>query len=32
VIGDAAKHVGQPGLRIDAIQLGGFDQGVGDRR
>ena len=31
VIGDAAKDVGQPGLRIDAVELGGLDQGVGDR-
>jgi hypothetical protein len=32
VIGDAAEHIGEPGLGINAIQLGGFDQGVGDRR
>ena len=32
VIGDAAEHVGQPGLRIDAIQLGGFDQGIDNCR
>ena len=32
VVGDAAEYVGEPGLRIDAVQLGAFDQGVGDRR
>ena len=32
LIGDTAEHPGQPGLRIDAVQLGSFDQGVGDRR
>ena len=32
VVGDAAEHVGEPGLRIDAVQLGGLDQGVGDGR
>ena len=32
VIGDAAEHVGQPSLRIDAIQLGGFDQGIDNGR
>jgi hypothetical protein len=26
MIGDAAEHVGEPGLRIDVIQLGGLDQ------
>ena len=30
VIGDAAEHIGQPGLGIDAVELGGLDQGVGD--
>jgi hypothetical protein len=30
VVGDAAQNVGEPGLRIDAIQLGAFDQGIGD--
>jgi hypothetical protein len=28
VIGQAGKDVGEPGLRIDAVQLLGFDQGV----
>jgi hypothetical protein len=23
---DPAEHVGEPGLRIDAVQLGGLDQ------
>jgi len=27
VIGDAAKNVGEPGLRIDAAELCRFDQG-----
>jgi hypothetical protein len=31
VVGDAADHVAQPGFRIDAVELGGPDQGV-DRR
>jgi hypothetical protein len=30
VIGDATEHIGQPGLGIDAVELGGLDQGVGD--
>ena len=29
VIGDAVEHIGQPGLRVDTVKLGGFDQGVG---
>ncbi len=29
-IGDAARRVGQPGLRIDAVELGGFDQRIGN--
>ena len=28
VIGDAAQHVGEPGLRVDVVELGGRDQGV----
>ena len=32
VVGDPAEHVGEPSLRIDAIQLGALDQSVGDRR
>jgi hypothetical protein len=30
VVGDPAEHVGQPSLRVDTVQLGGLDQGVGD--
>ena len=30
VLGDTAEHVGQPGLLIDTVELGGFDQSVGD--
>ena len=26
VVGDAAQHVGKPGLRIDAVELGRLDQ------
>ena len=29
VIGDAAEHIGEPGLRVDAIELRCLDQGVG---
>jgi hypothetical protein len=32
VVGDPAQHIGEPGLRIDTVQLGASDQGVGDRR
>ena len=28
----AAEHIGEPSLGIDAVQLGGLDQGVGDGR
>ena len=28
MIGDAAQHVGEPGLRVDVVELGGGDQGV----
>ena len=31
VIVDAHKHVGEPGLRIDVVELGGHDQGRHDR-
>ena len=27
-IGDAGEHVGEPGLRIDIVQLGGLDECV----
>ena len=30
VVGDAAEHIGEPCLPIDAVQLGALDQGVGD--
>jgi len=26
VIGDASQHVGEPGLRIDVVELGGVDE------
>ena len=29
--GDACKDIGQPGLRIDAVHLGGDDQAVHGR-
>src|SRR5258705_3394826 len=31
VVVDAHKHVGEPGLRIDVVELGGHDQGRHDR-
>jgi len=30
VVGDAAESVGEPCLRINAVQHGGFDQRTGD--
>lgn len=30
VIRDASKHIGQPGLRIDAVQLRCINEGLGD--
>ncbi len=30
VIGDAGQRLGEPGLRINAVQLSGFDQRIGD--
>jgi len=30
VFGNAAEDICQPGLWIDAVEFGGFDQGVGD--
>jgi len=30
VISDAAEDIGEPGLRIDAIELCRFDQRIGD--
>jgi hypothetical protein len=32
MVGNAIEHVAQVGLRVDAAQLGGADQGVDDRR
>jgi hypothetical protein len=29
VVCDAAENIGKPGLRIDTIELGGFDQTIG---
>lgn len=29
VVGDAGEYVGEPGLRINAVELGRFNQGVG---
>ena len=28
MISDPAQHVGEPGLRVDVVELGGLDQGV----
>jgi hypothetical protein len=28
VVGNAAQHVGEPGLRVDVVELGGDDQRV----
>ncbi len=30
MVGNAAENIGQSCLRVDAIQLGGFDQRIGD--
>jgi hypothetical protein len=30
VVGDPAQHLGEPGLRIDPVQLGGLEQRVDD--
>lgn len=30
VICDGSENAGEPGLRINAVQLGGFDQRIGD--
>jgi hypothetical protein len=30
VVCDAAQGIGEPGLRIDAVQLGGLNQGIDD--
>jgi hypothetical protein len=31
VVGDAGEHVAEPGFRVEAVELGGFDQGVEGR-
>jgi hypothetical protein len=30
VVGDATENVGEPGLRIDAVEFCRFDQRIGD--
>lgn len=30
VVGGLCEHPGQPGLRVDVVEFGGFDQGIGD--
>ncbi len=30
VLGDPVEHLGEPGLRIEAVHLGGFDEDIGD--
>ncbi len=32
MLGDWAEHLGQPGLGIDAIELGRFDERISDGR
>jgi hypothetical protein len=32
VIGDVSQDIGEPRLRINAVELSRFDQRVGDRR
>ncbi len=32
MVGNAGEHVGEPALRVDAVEFGGFDQGVGNGR
>lgn len=29
MIGDAAEDIDEPGLRVDSVELGGLDQGIG---
>ena len=31
-VGDVGQDIGEPGLRIDTVELGGLDEGIGDRR
>ena len=30
VVSEAAEDIREPGLRVDVVELGGLDQGVGD--
>lgn len=30
MIGDAGEHLGEPGLRVEAVEFGGLDEGIGD--
>ena len=32
MVGDTAEHIGEPGLRVDAVEFRRLDQGVGDGR
>jgi hypothetical protein len=32
VVGNPGQHVGEPGLRVNAVELGALDQGVDGRR
>ena len=32
VVGDTVEHVSEPGLRVDAVELGGADQRIDQRR
>ena len=29
-VGDVGQDIGEPGLRIDTVELGGLDEGIGD--
>ena len=29
VLGDAVEHIGEPCLRVDAVHVGGLDEGIG---
>ena len=32
MVGDTVEHFGEPSLRVKAVHLGGFDEGIGDGR
>jgi hypothetical protein len=32
MVGDPGEDVGEPGLRVDAVELAGLDQGIDRRR